>query len=101
MQHIAIFASGAGTNAARIIDHFRHHPNIRVSLIVCNKPEAGVLDVAKREHVPSMLIEKTTFLQGTAYVGELRGRDIGFIVLAGFLWKIPAALIRAHPRHTT
>jgi phosphoribosylglycinamide formyltransferase-1 len=99
MQHIAIFASGAGTNAARIIDHFRHHASIRVSLIVCNKPEAGVLDVAKREHVPSLVIEKTVFFQGTAYVGELRSRDISFIVLAGFLWKIPTALIRAYPGH--
>jgi phosphoribosylglycinamide formyltransferase-1 len=97
MQHIAIFASGAGTNTARIIDHFRHHASIRVSLIVCNKPGAGVLDVAKREHIPSLLIEKTPFFQGTAYVDELRAKKIGFIVLAGFLWKIPAALIRAYP----
>jgi len=97
MQHIAIFASGTGTNAARIIDHFRHHDSIRVSLIVCNKPGAGVLDVAKREHIPSLMIEKTPFFQGTAYVDELRAKKIGFIVLAGFLWKIPTALIRAYP----
>jgi phosphoribosylglycinamide formyltransferase-1 len=97
MQHIAIFASGTGTNAARIIDHFRHHASIRVSLIVCNKPGAGVLDVAKREHIPSLMIEKTPFFQGTAYVDELRAKKIGFIVLAGFLWKIPTALIRAYP----
>jgi phosphoribosylglycinamide formyltransferase-1 len=97
MQHIAIFASGTGTNAARIIDHFRHHASIRVSLIVCNKPGAGVLDVAKKERIPSLLIEKTLFFQGTAYVDELLAKKIGFIVLAGFLWKIPAALIRAYP----
>jgi len=95
MQQIAIFASGAGTNAARIIDHFRHHPSIRIALVVCNKPGAGVLDIAAREHVPTLIIEKEPFFRGDAYVGELRARQIGFIVLAGFLWKIPTALVQA------
>lgn len=97
MQQIAIFASGAGTNAARIIDHFRHHPNIRIALVVCNKPGAGVLDIAAREQVPTLIIEKEPFFRGDAYVGELRARQIGFIVLAGFLWKIPTALVQAYP----
>jgi phosphoribosylglycinamide formyltransferase-1 len=97
MQQIAIFASGAGSNATRIIDHFRHHAAIRVALIVCNKPDAGVIAITKRENIPSLLIEKEQFFRGDAYVGELRQKQIGFIVLAGFLWKIPLALIRAYP----
>lgn len=97
MQQIAIFASGAGSNTARIIDHFRHHPNIRIALIVCNKPGAGVLDIAGKEGIPGLLIEKEPFFRGDAYTAELRARDIGFIVLAGFLWKIPQALVRAYP----
>jgi phosphoribosylglycinamide formyltransferase-1 len=97
MQQLAIFASGTGTNTARIIDHFRHHATIRVALIVCNKPEAGVLDIATREGIPSLLIEKEPFFRGDAYVRELQQRRIDFIVLAGFLWKIPQALIRAYP----
>jgi len=97
MNKLAIFASGTGTNTARIIDHFRLHPTIRVSLIVCNKPGAGVLTIAENEGVPAVVIEKERFFKGDAYVGELQKRDIGLIVLAGFLWKIPAALIRAYP----
>jgi phosphoribosylglycinamide formyltransferase-1 len=97
MQQIAIFASGTGSNTARIIDHFRHHPTIRIALIVCNRPGAGVLDVASREGIPSLLIEKDPFFRGDAYVGELQARQICFIVLAGFLWKIPQALVRAYP----
>ena len=97
MQQIAIFASGTGSNAARIIDHFRHHPTIKVTLIVCNKPGAGVLDIATREGIPSLLIEKEHFFRGDAYVKELREKQIDFIVLAGFLWKMPEALIRAWP----
>jgi phosphoribosylglycinamide formyltransferase 1 len=97
MKQIAIFASGAGTNAARIIDHFRDHPLIKVALIVCNRAGAGVLTVAEKAGIPSLLIEKTAFLQGSAYVDELRSKNIGFIVLAGFLWKIPGRLIQAFP----
>ena len=96
-MNLAIFASGTGTNAARIIDYFRGSPNVKVCLIVCNKPGAGVLDVAGREGVPTLLIEKEPFFRGGAYVAELREKNIDFIVLAGFLWKIPEALVRAYP----
>src|SRR5688572_737135 len=49
---IAIFASGAGSNAQKIIDHFRHSAHIAISLIVCNKPGAGVLSIASKETIP-------------------------------------------------
>jgi phosphoribosylglycinamide formyltransferase 1 len=97
MTQLAIFASGAGTNAKNIIHHFRHHPVICVSLVVCNKPNAGVLAVAREEGIPELLIEKETFFHGTAYVPELREKNIDYIILAGFLWKIPEALIEAYP----
>jgi phosphoribosylglycinamide formyltransferase 1 len=97
MNPIAVFASGTGSNTARIIDRFRHHPYIRVALIVCNKPGAGVLDIAAREGIPALLIEKEPFFRGDAYVPLLREKKIDFIVLAGFLWKIPQALIQAFP----
>jgi len=94
MQQIAIFASGAGSNAARIIQHFRHHPSVKIGLIVCNKPGAGVLDIAAKEQIPSLLIEKERFFRGDAYVPALQELNISFIVLAGFLWKIPGPWYR-------
>src|SRR6186713_2413143 len=96
MKQIAIFASGAGTNAARIIEKFRNHPSIRISLILSNKTGAGVLGVAEKEGIPSIILEKEAFFGGDAYVGELQGHRIDFIVLAGFLWKIPPALVKAY-----
>ena len=96
-MNLAIFASGTGTNAARIIDYFRGSPNVKVCLIVCNRPGAGVLGVAERQGVPTLLIEKEAFFRGGAYVAELRAKNIEFIVLAGFLWKIPETLVRAYP----
>ena len=95
---VAIFASGAGSNAQKIIDHYRNSSNVSVALIVCNKPEAGVLAIAKKEGIPTLLIDKEPFFRGNAYVDELKAAGIQFIVLAGFLWKIPAALINAYPQ---
>jgi len=95
---LAIFASGTGTNAQKIIDYFRAHPTIQVALIVCNKAGAGVLSIASREGIPHILIDKEKFFRGNAYVDELKGSGIDFIVLAGFLWKIPDGLIKAFPR---
>ena len=94
---IAIFASGAGSNAQKIIDHFRDSQSINIALIVCNKPGAGVLGIAEREHIPVLLIEKEPFFRGNGYVDELKAARIDFIVLAGFLWKVPATLTAAYP----
>jgi phosphoribosylglycinamide formyltransferase-1 len=96
MKQIAIFASGTGTNTRRLIDHFRHHPGIRVSLIVCNRPGAGVLDVAAKENIPQLILDKERFFRGDGYVDELREKKIDFLVLAGFLWKIPRTLVGAY-----
>jgi len=95
---LAIFASGAGSNAQKIIDHFRGDPNVEVSLIVCNKPGAGVLDIAKRENIPALLIEKERFFRGDAFLPELQHAGIDAIILAGFLWKVPTVLIKAYPQ---
>ncbi len=96
-KQVAVFASGAGTNAANLIQYFKNHPSITISYIVCNKPEAGVLDIAKENHIPTLLIEKERFFRGDAYLPILHEHHIDFIVLAGFLWKIPIALIQAYP----
>lgn len=94
---IAIFASGAGTNAEKIIAHLNHHSSIQVSLVVCNKPGAGVLSIASANGIPTLLIERDHFFRGDTYLPELSAHGINFIVLAGFLWKIPEALIAAYP----
>lgn len=99
MVHIAIFASGTGSNAQKIIDHFRNHPTIRVSLIVSNKPDAGVLNIAQTEQINTLVINREQFFKGNAYVDELKKASINWIILAGFLWKVPLTLIQAFPDH--
>jgi formyltetrahydrofolate-dependent phosphoribosylglycinamide formyltransferase len=95
--HIAIFASGAGSNAQKIIDHFRNSTTVRISLIACNNPHAGVLDIAAKENIRVVMIEKEKFFRGDAYISELKMEQIDLIVLAGFLWKLPLSLIKAWP----
>lgn len=97
VQRIAIFASGAGSNAQKIIDFFRGSVQVQVALIVCNKPGAGVLNIAQKEGIPVLLIEKERFFRGDSYLPEFKKAGISFIILAGFLWKVPAALIQAFP----
>ncbi|HZF65194.1 MAG TPA: phosphoribosylglycinamide formyltransferase [Chitinophagaceae bacterium] len=99
MKRIAVFASGKGTNAKKIIDHFNEASNdSKVVLIICNKAGAGVLEVAESAGIPTLLIEKEQFFRGDAYVPELTAAKVDFIVLAGFLWKMPPKIIDAYPR---
>lgn len=97
-KHLVIFASGAGSNAQQIIHYFKNSALAKVCLIVCNKPGAGVLSIAKNENIPVLLIEKERFFRGDAYLPELQKINTDLIVLAGFLWKIPQILIDAYPR---
>lgn len=92
---IAIFASGTGSNAQKIIDYFRHSEVGIVTLIVCNKQGAGVISIAQKEKIPVLLIERGRFKED-GYLAEMKKHQIDFIVLAGFLWKIPQPLIDAY-----
>jgi formyltetrahydrofolate-dependent phosphoribosylglycinamide formyltransferase len=108
LTNIVIFASGTGSNAQKIIDRLNPNPSpqvekgdsktpsIRVALIVCNNPEAGVLQIAQKENIPAIIIEKEKFFSGDAYIKELQEKNINWIILAGFLWKIPDTLIKAY-----
>ncbi len=114
MQHvtkyIAIFASGKGSNAQRIIDHFNSSIKMgigslnknteknraKVVLIVCNNPNAGVLKIAEKESIPALIIDRKKFYED-GYLDELKNYKIDLIVLAGFMWKVPNEIIRVYP----
>lgn len=98
MIQIAVLASGAGSNAKKIIEHFAQHPKARVGLIICNKPQAGVVQIAQLFQIPLLLIERERFFRGDGYLPEIRAHHIDFVVLAGFLWKIPQTLIQHFPK---
>lgn len=92
---MAIFASGGGSNARKIMEYFKDSTVAEVALVVSNKKNAGVLDIAREHEIPTKLIERQSFYDSTELLEELSKRDIQFIVLAGFLWLVPAYLVRS------
>lgn len=97
MVRIAVFASGSGTNAQRLVEHFSGHPAARVTLIACDQPKAGVLQRAWDLGVPAYLFNGAALRDGHV-LRELQGQGIDLVVLAGFLRLVPEALVRAFPR---
>ena len=93
-KHIAIFASGSGSNAERIIQYFTDHPSIQVSLIVCNNSKAGIIDRGVNHNIPVELIDKSQYVDSGYMISLMRHNDIDFIVLAGYLKLIPASFVQ-------
>lgn len=93
--HLAIFASGSGTNANAIMQYFESHPKIKVALVVTNKPQAGVIGVAKKWNVPSLVINKQQLQDEEFLLGELKKHTVNWIILAGFMVMIPPFLVQA------
>ncbi len=99
MTNIAIFASGTGSNAKKIVEHFAGHNTIRVALIVSNRSGAGVLTMARQHNIPTLYLKKERFYE-TEEILEIFDRySINFIALAGFLLLIPPYLIDAYRGH--
>lgn len=97
MTHIALFASGNGTNAENIAHYFSKSTHIKVALVVSNKPNAFVHQRAKALNIPSHTFSKQEIAEGTQLLQLLKDYSIDYIVLAGFLLKIPNTLLDNYP----
>jgi len=95
MLRIIIFASGSGTNAENIIQYFQNSDLAQVSFVVTNNPKAGVLERAGRLGIPSKLSSKQE-IHKPEFLNFLKD-NADFIVLAGFLLKIPDQMILDFP----
>ena len=98
MKRIAIFASGSGTNAENIIKYFQNSDSIRVSKVYCNKKEAGVFERCQRLNVPCVWFSREAFYDSSRVLHDVQ-LHADFLVLAGFLWKIPHDFIAAFPNN--
>jgi len=96
VKHIAIFASGTGSNAEKIMQYFRGHSSIRVELVVSNKAQAPVLDKARAHQVATHVINRSSFYDTRDILEVLSNHQIDLIVLAGFMWLIPSYLVEAY-----
>jgi len=97
MKKIAIFASGSGSNAEKIMEYFKNHQSIKVSIVLTNKANAGVLERAKKFDIPTHIFDRSTFRDTEEIVTLLQEQKIDLIALAGFLWLIPKHMVEAFP----
>ncbi|MFH1004837.1 MAG: phosphoribosylglycinamide formyltransferase [Bacteroidota bacterium] len=96
MKQIAIFASGEGTNAQRLIDYFKNSC-ITINMIACNNSQAGVLNRAARTNTHLLLFNHKQFYYSDVILQKLLSEKINLIVLAGFMWKVPENILSAFP----
>ena len=97
MIQIAVFASGNGTNAESIIKYFQGHPQLKVALLASNNSNSNALKRARKHNIPTLLFSQTE-LNNSIVLKEMKTHEIDFIVLAGFLLKIPKHIIRYYPK---
>jgi len=98
VKRIAVFASGRGSNARRLVEHFAGNKTAEIALIASNKPDAPVLDMAHAQDISVFVFDKKKFTQEKSVIEELENFEIDFIVLAGFLWLVPKVLIEHFPK---
>jgi phosphoribosylglycinamide formyltransferase 1 len=96
MRNIAIFASGAGTNAENLIRYFSNKNSAKVSLVLSNKRQAYVLKRAEALGVPFVFFDRNDFYITGKVSDYLTSYKIDFIVLAGFLWLVPEDVIETY-----
>ncbi|WP_057940130.1 phosphoribosylglycinamide formyltransferase [Algoriphagus resistens] len=96
MKRLAILASGSGSNAEKIMAHFQNSDKAQIVLVASNKPEAFVLERAKKFDVPTFIFSRKEMDAGVL-LEKLREENIDWVILAGFLLKIPVDLTRDFP----
>ena len=96
-KRIAIFASGSGSNAQKIMEHFKRNAEAEVVLILTNNPQAYVLQRADNFEIPAHIFTRREFYETDDVIRLLKNLQVDLIVLAGFLWLVPDSLLKAFP----
>lgn len=96
MKNVWVFASGSGTNAEKIFMHFKGHPSVRITGLFCNNGQAGVLQKAEKSHIPTFLLPNDRLAESDNLLELLKANGVDYIILAGFLRKIPDNVIQAY-----
>lgn len=96
-KRIAIFASGSGSNAQKLMEHFKRSVEVEIALVLTNNTDAYVLQRADSFEIPSHIFDRHEFYHTDNIIDLLKNLDIDLIILAGFLWLIPKNLIQEYP----
>ncbi len=95
LMNVVIFASGSGSNAVKIIEHFATNSHIQVTSIFCNKEGAGIIEKGKSLGIPVRVFNREEFKSGVVLT-ELKDSKTDYIALAGFLWLIPSEIVQEY-----
>ena len=96
-KNIAIFASGNGSNTENICNFFQNSSDITVVLICSNNKDAYVVKIAKKLQIPLFLFTKQGLENFFKLEKILTENRVDFIILAGFLLKIPKKMLENYP----
>lgn len=94
MIRIAILGSGSGSNAKNLLNYFQNHNEIQIVLIGYNKPNIGITQHGKDYNIPLYFLTKENFILSDQFIQHLLNKKVDWIILAGFLWKIPVELCK-------
>ncbi len=92
MKRIAIFASGSGTNAQKIIEYFSASKDVVVDSLWSNNENAYALIRAEKLGIETFTFDSDEFYRSNEILDRLYDHRIDIIVLAGFLWLVPRNL---------
>lgn len=93
-KNIWVFASGSGSNAEKLFAYFNRHPRYRITGLLCNNPQAGVAGKAQAAGVPVFTMDNAELREPGKLQQLLTGNGVDYIILAGFLRKIPDDVTR-------
>ena len=97
MKHnLAIFVSGSGTNCENIIRYFNNNEEVNIKVVISNRSDAYALVRASNLGVRNIVVTRKQFEETPDYV-MAQVADCDYIILAGFLLKVPDYLIEAYP----
>lgn len=94
---LLILASGSGSNAENLFHFFKKGTPVEVTAFATNNPTAGVIERAKRLGLPCPVFNRDAFRSAVEFAAFIAPFQPDYIILAGFLWKIPEHLIRRFP----
>ena len=97
MKKIAIFGSGSGSNAENICAYFGESADIKVVVMCTNKKSAFIVKRAQKLNIPIVYTTKTDLENFSNIHQEMKNYNVDYIVLSGFLLKIPVKMVESFP----
>lgn len=96
-KNLLLFASGSGSNAVNICQYFKKNPKVKITGLICNNPNAGVIEKMKEFGIPVVLVNRADFNNPAVILPVIIRFEPSLICLLGFLWKIPPFIVNAFP----